>query len=77
MIGILRNFISNMSKLTEPLRQLLKKDSMQVWSKKCAKSIDNLKNIIISNKVLVPYDVKSPVQIHCDASKSALGSRLM
>jgi len=77
MIGFLRNFIPNMSKLIEPLRQLLKKDNMWVWSKKCAKAIDSLKNIIISNKVLAPFDVRSPVQIYCNASKSALGSCLI
>lgn len=77
MIGFLRNFIPNMSKITEPLRQLLKKDNMWVWSEKCANAIDSLKNIIISNKVLAPFDVRASVQIYCDASKSALGSCLM
>lgn len=61
----------------EPLRQLLKKDNMRVWSEKCANAIDSLKNIIISNKVLAPFDVRASVQIYCDASKSALGSCLM
>lgn len=40
MIGFLRNFIPNMSKIIEPLRQLLKKDNMWVWSEKCANAID-------------------------------------
>lgn len=75
MIGFLRNCIPNMSRLI--IRQLLKKDSIWVWSKECSKSIDNLKNIIISNKVLVPFDFRVPVQIYCDASKGALGSCLI
>jgi len=66
-----------MSKITEPLRQLLKKDNMWVWSEKCANALDSLKNIIISNNVLAPFDVQAPVQIYCDASKSALGSCLI
>lgn len=77
MIGFLRNFIPNMSKITEELRQLLKKDNMWVWSEKCANAIDSLKNKIISNNVLIPFDVPAPVQIYCDASKSALGSCLI
>lgn len=67
----------NMSKITESLRQVLKKDCIWTWSKECSKSIDSLKNIIISYKVLMPFDVRLPVQINCNASKSALGSCLI
>lgn len=63
MVEFLRNFISNMLKITKLLRQLLKKDSVMRWTKKCSKSIDSLKNIIISNKVLAPFDVKVPIYI--------------
>lgn len=44
---------------------------MLVWLKDYSKAIDNLKNIITSNKVLVLFDVR-PVQIYCDAYKSVI-----
>lgn len=73
MINYLRSFIPNVSELTAPLRELLKKNVVWNWTQSHSKVLEDLKTIICSSQVLAPFDPDIPVEIQCDASKDAIG----
>ena len=77
MVTYLGRYIPNLSHITEPLRQLLHKNSKFVWSFEQEKCLQNIKEILISNKVLAYYDVDADVELHADASKDGLGACLI
>src|SRR5512146_2131703 len=53
LAGYYRRFISDFSRKARPLTNLLKKDSMWNWSKKCQKAMDKLKDALSSAPVLI------------------------
>ena len=69
--------IPNESAITEPLRELLKKDAEWAWHPEHDKAIENLKAVLTNKPVLAFFDVKQPVTIQADASQSGLGACLM
>ena len=52
-------FIPNLATITEPLNQLLHKDTPWAWSKTCDTAFVKLKDILSSSPVLVHYDANS------------------
>ena len=58
-LGLVRyygEFIPNLATTTEPLNQLLHKDTPWAWSKNCDTMFIKLKDILSSSPVLVHYD---------------------
>ncbi|XP_054275642.1 uncharacterized protein K02A2.6-like [Macrosteles quadrilineatus] len=68
MITYYSRFIPNLSTLSCPLRELLKKKHRFQWTTECESSFQKLKQEICSDRVLIPYDPKLPVVLSCDAS---------
>ena len=77
MIKYLAQYIPNESAITEPLRELLKKDAEWAWHPEHDKAIENLKAAFTNKPVLAFFYVKQPVTIQADASQSGLGACLM
>ena len=77
MIKYLAQYIPNESAITEPLRELLKKDAEWAWHPEHDKAIENLKAVLTNKPVLAFFDVKQPVTIQTDASQSGLDACLM
>ena len=77
LIKYLAQYIPNESAITEPLRELLKKDAEWDWQPEHDKAIEILKAVLTSKPSLAFYDVNSPVTIQADASQSGLGACLM
>ena len=77
MIKYLAQYIPNESAITEPLRELLKKDAEWAWHPEHDKAIENMKAVLTNKPVLAFFDVKQPVNIQTDASQSGLGACLM
>ena len=77
MITYLAQYIPNESAITEPLRELLKKDAEWAWHPEHDKAIENLKAVLTNKPVLAFFDVKQPVTIQANASQSGLGTCLM
>ena len=77
MIKYLAQYIPNESAITEPLRELLKKDAEWAWHPEHDKAIENLKAVLTNKPVLAFFDVKQPVTIQADASQSGLGACLV
>ena len=61
-------FIPNLSTITFPLRELLKKNSKFKWSVNCEAAFLKLKNEITSDRTLMPYNPTLPIILACDAS---------
>ena len=77
MIKYLAQYIPNESAITEPLRELLKKDAEWAWHPEHDKAIENMKAVLTNKPVLAFFDVKQSVTIQADASQSGLGACLM
>ena len=72
LIKYLAQYIPNESTITEPLRDLLKKDAEWDWQPEHDKANDSLKAVFTSKPSLAFYDVNEPVTIQADASQSGL-----
>ena len=73
-INYLAKFMDHLTDLTEPLRELVHKDTAWYWTDKHTKAFDDIRDAVSSPPLLKYYDVKKPVTLTCDASKSGLGA---
>ncbi|XP_021340039.1 uncharacterized protein LOC110441256 [Mizuhopecten yessoensis] len=76
-VNYLSKFILNMSTVTEPIRRLLKSDVEFEWTKPQEEAFKEIKKIITRKPELKYFDVKRPITVSCDASKSGLGAVLL
>ena len=70
-------FVPNLSALTEPLRNLLKKDREFAWSPSHQKAFQKTKEAICRDVTLAYFDPKKEVVLEVDASTQGLGAALM
>ncbi|XP_055924024.1 uncharacterized protein K02A2.6-like [Eupeodes corollae] len=76
MITYYSKFIPDLSTITFPLRQLLQKNYKFKWSKSCELAFIKLKEEIMSNRVLTPYDPQLQTTLACDASPVGIAAVL-
>ena len=76
-VTYLAKFIPNMSKHTEPLRGLTRDDVEWQWKAEHQQAFNKMKTMLTEAPVLRYYDVKLPVTLSVDASKSGLGAVLL
>ena len=72
-IGYYEKFIKGYAQITTPMEKLLKHDAKYKWNEECKKSLDILKEKMVSAPILVFLDWKKPFHVHVDASSIALG----
>jgi hypothetical protein len=77
LAGYYRRFIPNLSKISKPITELLKKGIKYVWSKECDEVFQTLKKLLITSPVLAQPDIAKPIDVYCDASGTGLGCVLM
>ncbi|XP_044748562.1 uncharacterized protein K02A2.6-like [Coccinella septempunctata] len=77
MITYVGRFIPNLSNLNSPLRELIKKNNLFVWTDQHTESFQNLKRKLTEAPVLQYYDLNKPVVISVDASKDGIGACLL
>ena len=78
MINYLGKYMSNVSSLNKPLRQLLEKDVAWHWTEEHRKCFQQLKEVITKAPVLKYYDQnQGQITLQVDASKDGLGGCIM
>ncbi|GBM68589.1 hypothetical protein AVEN_167586-1 [Araneus ventricosus] len=70
-------FIPDVFTITYPLRKLLRKNQKFYWNKECQQSFLKLKEVISSDRVLVPFDPELPVTLATDASPVGVAAVLL
>ena len=76
-LNFLRGFIPNISCVTEPLRVLLKADTVWTWDHEQDAAMDEIKKVLTSTPVLKYFDVKEETTLQVDSSQSGLGAVLL
>lgn len=69
------SFIPDLSMKDRPLRNMLLSKPFK-WTSSAKEAFEDIKNILISPQVLLPYDPKLPLILATDASKTGLGAVL-
>ncbi|XP_055918664.1 uncharacterized protein K02A2.6-like [Eupeodes corollae] len=69
------SFIPDLSTRDRPLRNMLRSESFK-WTQEAHEAYMNIKSILISPQVLMPYDPSLPLLLATDASKTGLGAVL-
>lgn len=77
MLNFLSKFIPNLSKVTAPLRNLLKNDVEFSWDCEQELAFKNIKSLLSTTPVLKVFNSSSPIVIQCDSSKDGLGTCLI
>ena len=72
-IGYYRKFIKGYVQITAPMEKLLKRDAKYEWNDELQKSLDILKEKMVTAPILVFPDWKKTFHVHVDASSIALG----
>jgi len=76
-VNYLGSYIPNLATITQPLRVLLKNDSLFAWGPEQANAFEDVKKALTSNPVLAYFDPSKSVSLQVDASKSGLGAVLL
>lgn len=77
MVNYLGKFIPDLSELSAPLRELIKKDTAWAWFPQHQRAFDVLKSRLVSTPTLKFFDLQHPIVLTCDASKFGLGAACM
>lgn len=77
MVTYLSKHIKNMSLLTEPLRQLIKNNSVWQWTAREENAFKNIKQAISHACILKHFDITKQCTITVDCSKNAIGAALL
>jgi hypothetical protein len=72
LVGYYRKFIKNFGVISRPLSNLLKKNTVYVWTQEHDSSFTTLKQALISALVLALPDFEHPFIIETDASDGGL-----
>ena len=70
MVIYMRNFVPHLSHHTEPLRAMLKQDTVLYWDQMANDSFQNIKDLIAktASQPLRYYDRTKPMVVQADAS---------
>ena len=76
MVTYYIKYIPNSAELLEPLYKLTRKEEDFIWSNKCNNAFNQIKKLLISNRVLANFDSELPLKLTVDASSIAVGAIL-
>ena len=80
LLGVLNcvaKFIPDMSSITQPIRELLKKEVQFVWEWEQEAAFKKIKETLSVAPALTFFNMKKPTTISCGASQSGLGAVLI
>ena len=76
-VNYLAKFLPKLSEVTEPIRQLTRKDVPWSWSANQENAFVLMKQLVKEALVLHSFDSNKPLIIQCDASEKALDAVLL
>jgi len=71
--GYYRKFIESYAQITTPMEELLKNDATFCWYEECQRSLDVLKEKMVTTTILVFLDYMKEFHVHVDVSCITLG----
>ena len=77
VVTYLSRFSENLSTKSDPLRTLLKKDSVFIWEANEQRAFDKIKALISNAPLLKYFNPTDTVEVQVDASSTGLGACLM
>ena len=77
MVNFIAKFAPNISDVTAPLRELIKKNVAFHWLETHEKAFRDLQHLLTDPATLRYYDVAGPVTLQVDASQNGLGAALI
>lgn len=77
MTNYVQRFAPGLADKTQPLRDLIKKESAFIWCQHHDKALDEVKAILTSAPVLKYFNPDKKSTLQCDASKDGLGACLI
>ncbi|XP_052484850.1 uncharacterized protein LOC128039950 [Gossypium raimondii] len=77
LAGYYHHFVKNFSVIASPMTKLLQKDASYVWTEKCQKSFEQLKNMLTEAPILIQPESKKEFIVYSDSSLGGLGCVLM
>lgn len=77
MTTYVSRFIPNFSEITNPLREILKKNVSWFWGPKQDEAFNKLKHLLVKPPVLKFFDVDQPLTLSVDASQNGVGATIM
>ena len=77
MVNHLGKFVPQLAEKSEPLRQLLCKDTTWLWTEPQQRAFDQIKATLTSAEILACYDPSRPTIIAADASLNGIGAVLL
>ena len=77
MVNQLGKFIPHLADVTEPMRQLLRKDTQWFWDTSQQIYFQDVKDLLVSMQILAHYNPKLPTVIAADASAYGIGAVLI
>lgn len=76
MLNYYHKYLPNLSTKLEPLHALLRKGAAWQWSDEAKNSFKSAKKMLCSTDLLVHFDPRKKIVLHCDASPYGVGSVL-
>ena len=76
MVNYLGRFLPDLSTRTHKMRQLLKQDVVFSWEKAHEEEFEDMKRLVLSDRVLQFHDPELPMKVSADSSKVGLGAVL-
>lgn len=77
IINYVGKYIPNLSEISFPLRQLIKKDSIFLWNSNCENAMKKTKALLMKAPTLQFFDNNKESTISVDASQNGLGAVLL
>jgi hypothetical protein len=75
-LGFYRRFLPNLSTIQEPLNKLLRSDVPFKWTSEQDQAFAGAKELLVSSKALVHFDISIPLVVVADSSSYGLGAVL-
>ena len=75
-VNYLSKFLSRLSEVVQPLRDLTTKDAKFTWANQHDRAFNEVKKLVVNHPVLAYHESKE-VTIQCDASKKGLGAAIL